>query len=193
MNEIANHAGAFGTRMTVLGIITIILGVLAISSPAITGLSIILCVGILMIGAGVLRMLWAFSAGAVGRGMLAFLLGGLTLLCGAALVTDPIIASGFLTIIIAVYLLVDGIAEIAAAFRPAQPGRILLLFAGLISIMLAGMIWRQFPLSGMWAIGVILGIKLILIGIIMLTGASVVRSVARAGLSTGAGTGAAAA
>ena len=39
-------------------------------------------------------------------------------------------------------------------------------------------IWKQFPLSGMWAIGILLGIKLCFVGLIMLMGGSPVRSVA---------------
>jgi hypothetical protein len=39
-------------------------------------------------------------------------------------------------------------------------------------------IWKQFPMSGMWAIGILLGIKLGFVGLIMLMGGSPVRSVA---------------
>jgi uncharacterized membrane protein HdeD (DUF308 family) len=31
------------------------------------------------------------------------------------------------------------------------------------------MIWQQFPLSGAWAIGVLLGFKLLLVGMIMIS------------------------
>ncbi len=37
-------------------------------------------------------------------------------------------------------------------------------------------IWRQFPLSGVWAMGILLGIKLFFVGLIMVTGGSAVRS-----------------
>jgi uncharacterized membrane protein HdeD (DUF308 family) len=40
------------------------------------------------------------------------------------------------------------------------------------------MIWGQFPLSGAWAIGILLGIKLFFVGLIMITGGSAVRSMA---------------
>jgi uncharacterized membrane protein HdeD (DUF308 family) len=30
------------------------------------------------------------------------------------------------------------------------------------------MVWQQFPLSGAWAIGVLLGFKLLLVGMIMI-------------------------
>jgi uncharacterized membrane protein HdeD (DUF308 family) len=42
------------------------------------------------------------------------------------------------------------------------------------------MIWRQFPLSGVWAIGVLLGIKLLFGGMIMVAGGSTVRAAAGA-------------
>jgi len=41
------------------------------------------------------------------------------------------------------------------------------------------MIWGQFPLSGVWAIGILLGIKLVFVGLIMLMGGSAVRSMAK--------------
>ena len=54
------------------------------------------------------------------------------------------------------------------------------MFGGAISIVLGIMIWRQFPLSGVWAIGVLLGIKLLFGGMIMVAAGSTVRAVAGA-------------
>ena len=45
--------------------------------------------------------------------------------------------------------------------------------------MLGVMIWSQFPLSGAWAMGILLGIKLFSIGLIMITGGSMIRKVAK--------------
>jgi uncharacterized membrane protein HdeD (DUF308 family) len=41
------------------------------------------------------------------------------------------------------------------------------------------MTWGQFPLSGAWAIGILLGIKLFFVGLIMITGGSVVSSMSK--------------
>ena len=41
------------------------------------------------------------------------------------------------------------------------------------------MVWRQFPLSGVRAIGILLGIKLFFVDLIMVTGGSVMRSMAK--------------
>ena len=165
MTEIADTAKAGGRNMTVFGVIAIILGVLAMLTPTLTGISIAMLLGWLVVAAGVIRMIWAFQAGSVGRGLLMFAIGGLTLLCGLALVANPLFATGIVTIMLAVYLVVDGVLEIAAGFRrrPAS-GSGWMLFGGIVSVLLGVMIWRQFPMSGVWAVGTLFGIKMIFSG-----------------------------
>ena len=181
MNDLADTAKKAGTGMNVLGIITIILGCLVMLAPMLTGFSILLLAGILVVIAGIVRMFWAFTAGSFGKGVLIFAIGGLTLLCGLALLFNPVFASGVLTVVLAIYLVVDGGAEIAAGLglKP-ESGWGWMLFGGIVSILLGIMIWRQFPLSGVWAIGVLLGIKLLFVGLGMITVGSTARTVAKA-------------
>jgi uncharacterized membrane protein HdeD (DUF308 family) len=162
-------------RMTTFGIIAIILGILAMVAPVLTGLSIALLVGVLVVVAGVVRLVWAFQAGSVGEGILKFLLAGLTLVCGMLLVANPLFASGFLTILLSLYFIVDGISEIAVGLGTKRGW---FIFAGVISILLGVLLWAQFPLSGAWALGILLGIKLLFIGLIMIMGGSAARSMA---------------
>jgi uncharacterized membrane protein HdeD (DUF308 family) len=172
------HSG--GSRMKVFGVISLILGLIAIAAPAFTGLSVLVSVGFLVMGGGVLRMLWAFGAGTFGKGVLAFAIGVLTLLCGIALVTNPLFTSGFLTILIAICLFADGLAELVGSFSVGpNSGRGWLIIGGIASMVLAVMIWRQYPFSGLWAIGVLLGVKLLFVGITMLTVGSGVKSFAK--------------
>lgn len=53
-----------------------------------------------------------------------------------------------------------------------------LVFGGIVSIILGVLIWAQYPLSGAWAMGILLGIKLFFVGLAMLAGGSAVRSLA---------------
>jgi uncharacterized membrane protein HdeD (DUF308 family) len=168
-----------GRDLIFLGVVTIVLGAAAIAAPMIAGISIVLSVGLLVMVGGILRMVGAFEAGSFGKRMLVLALGVLMVLCGLALVTEPLFAFGFLTVFIAAYLFADGIAEVVGALRlRAKAGRAWLLFGGVVSILLGTMIWRQFPLSGAWAIGVVLGIKLLLVGAIMIAGGSAARALA---------------
>lgn len=180
MSELGKGAKSAGTSMNVFGVIAIILGFLAMLMPGLTGLSVVTMVGVFVLLAGIVRMFWAFKAGSFGKGLLVFAIGGLTLLCGIALVGHPLFASSVLTIVLAIYFIADGIAELAAGFqqRP-QSGSGWLIFGGIVSILLGIMIWRQFPLSGMYAIGILLGIKLFTVGLIMVTGGSTLHSVGK--------------
>jgi uncharacterized membrane protein HdeD (DUF308 family) len=181
MGQFAEAAGKSGSRMRMFGGITIVLGLVAMLTPMLTGYSIIMLIGGLVVVAGGMRMVWAFGAGTLGKGLLVFALGGLTLLCGLALLANPLFASGLVTLLMTIYFIADGAAEFAAGLgRRPESGWGWLLFGGLVSIALGIMLWRQAPLSGAWALGLFFGIKLLFAGIMMLTLGSAVRAAARA-------------
>ncbi len=179
MNDFTEAAGKGGKRMSRLGIATMVLGFLAILAPILVGFSLLWMLGLLGVGAGLVRMFWAFQTGSLGKGVLVFAIGGLTLLCGIALLSNPLLASGVLTIVLAIYFVVDGAAEIGTAFAiPRGSRRRWMLFGGVVSIVLGVLIWQQYPLAGVWAIGILLGIKLLFGGMIMVAAGSTVRAVA---------------
>jgi len=181
MSELTDAVASGGKNMTVYGVIAIILGILAMLVPGLTGLSITFFLGILVLGGGIVRMIWAFQAGSFGKGVWIFAIGVLTLLCGVVLLANPLLAAGMLTVIVAIYFIIDGIVEIAAGSQVwSQPGSGWMVFGGIVSILLGCMLWGQFPLSGPYALGILLGIKLFFVGLIMVTGGSTLRSLAKA-------------
>jgi uncharacterized membrane protein HdeD (DUF308 family) len=176
MNNALDSVKSGGTSMSVLGVIAMILGMLCMVMPGITGLSVMTMVGVLVLAAGLVRMFWAFKAGSFGKGLLAFLLGVLTLLAGVALLANPLFAASLMTILLAIYFIADGIVEIAAGMGRSG----WLVFAGIVSILLGILLWRQFPMiGGVFAIGILFGIKLFMVGLIMVTGGSALRSFAK--------------
>lgn len=162
------------SKMRLMGWLSIVFGGLAIAMPWIAGQSILMMVGILVMAAGIMRMIWAFQAGSLGKGILVFLIGVLTLLAGIAVIAHPLMSSAVLTIMLAVYFLADGVSELISAFS-VKEGKGWLLFDAVVTVMLGIMIFTGFPLAGTVAIGVFLGIKLLFAGITMLT----IRSAAR--------------
>lgn len=175
MTNTESQSGTGSSGMTIFGVIAIILGFLCMLTPLVTGIAVAIMVGGLILIGGIVRIVWAFRAETLGRGLLRGAIGVLTLLCGLFLVSDPLLATGFLTILLSAYLIADGICEIAAGTRlkPAA-GWGWMVFGGILSILLGLMIWGQFPLSGAWAIGILLGIKLLFVGLIMVTAGSAV-------------------
>ena len=167
--------------MTVFGIVMIIFGLIAMAAPLMAGASLAMLIGIILLAAGVTRMVWAFKAETFGQGALKFAIGGLTLLAGLVVVARPLFALGTMTLILAAYFIVDGLFEILGAFqlKPAE-GWGFVLFGGIVSLALGLMIWNQFPLSGTWAIGILVGIKLLFAGLMMVMMGSAARSMSAA-------------
>ena len=161
LSTIRRHAG-LGMA---LGIGIAIAGVLAVLSPLIAGLSVTIAVGVLLIVSGVSRLFLAFKMGSFKVGLLVFVLGLLSLATGGYLVSRPDIGLSALTLFLAVYFLLDGVFEIIWSFRlrPIE-GWGWSLFSGIAALVLGIVIWRQFPVSGEWAVGAIVGIHMIFAG-----------------------------
>ena len=174
MNDVRSEIKSGASSMKWMGILTIIFGILAMMMPFVTGQSVLMLIGILVMAGGILRLIWAFKAGSLGKGILVFAIGVLTLLAGFWIITEPFIAAGALTIVLAVYFFADGLLEIIAAFSVAE-GKGWLIFDGVVTVILGVLLFMGFPLSGPLAVGVLLGIKLLLAGITMLTLGSAVK------------------
>ena len=161
LTTVKRHAG-LGMA---LGIGIAIAGVLAVISPLVAGLSVAIAVGVLLTVSGASRLFLAFKMGSFGRGLLMFALGAVTLVAGVYLVAQPGMGLAALTVALAVYLFANGVLEIIWAFRlrPIK-GWGWALFSGIAALALGIMIWRQFPVSGMWAVGTIAGIHMIFAG-----------------------------
>lgn len=166
MNGTTEEINAAGKNMKWLGFLTMFLGLLALASPLLTGISLVILLGSFVLLGGIMRLIWTFRG--LATGPFPILTGILTIICGLIMVSDPILASGFLTILIAIYLIMDGLYEMIAAFglRP-NSGWGWMMFGGILSLLLGLMIWKQFPLSGAWAMGLFLGFKLLFIGMTM--------------------------
>lgn len=180
MNELGSGIKQVSRRGMVLGIALVILGFLSILAPMITGVTVSVLVGVFMVAAGIARLIWAFQAGSFGKGILTFLLGGLLIVTGLAMMFRPMIGMASMALMLAVFFLADGIFEIVAAFK-VKPGKGWgwLLFGGIVSIILAGLIFWQWPLSGVWAIGILVGVKLLFAGFAMIALGSLGAGVAK--------------
>lgn len=170
MNEASQDVRNASGLITVWGILTIVLGFLAMGAPLVTGLALAVMIGIAMILAGLLQTIYAFHAGSVGRGILRFLFGGVTILAGCAMIGQPGMALATLTLFLAIYFVIDGLTTIFTSTAIASgQGKGLVIFNGIVTLLLGIMIWRGWPISGVWAIGVLVGIRLIFSGVTMMT------------------------
>ena len=114
-----------------------------------------------------------------GAGIWPWVIGLLTLAAGGYMAGNATVAAATLTIALTAYLLVAGIADIlfALQLKPFD-GWKFVLASGVLSLVLGVLIWSQFPLSGPFAIGIILGIKLLASGLLLVYLGNVARSLA---------------
>jgi uncharacterized membrane protein HdeD (DUF308 family) len=164
----------------VLSVLMIVAGVLAIIVPPVSGIAVTILVGWLLVFRGATHMVYAWHTRRSGGLLLEILLGIIYIVAGGYLLLHPMAGLASLTFVLAVYLLLEAILEFILSFqlRPL-PGSGWLLFDGIITLILAIMIWRTWPTSTMWVIGTLVGISMILSGVARLMISLAVRRVAK--------------
>jgi len=152
-----------------LGIALIALGILAVSTPLVTGIAIELLVGSLILAAGVVRILHALWAKSWGAGLLNFVAGAVSVLCGLLMLAHPLLGLGFLTLVLVGFFFTEGFSKLYFSLRlRPMTGWGSALFEGIVEIVFGVFILTRWPLSGSWAIGVLIGCDIILGGYLML-------------------------
>lgn len=84
---------------------------------------------------------------------------------GFLLLTKPVISAETLTIFMAMFFLIGGLFQLVASIALALPGWGWQVLDGIISIILGALVLSQWPVSGLWVIGLFLGIDLIFYGL----------------------------
>lgn len=146
------------------GVLLMLTGVFAMSAPFLAGELINFLVGGGLVAAGILELGHAFQTR---RGdTLAWVVTGvLALAAGVLMIVRPVRGLQFLTLVLAIYFFVEGAARIVLAFRlrPLQ-GWVWSLFSGLLDVLLGALILWEWPFSGIWAVGVLVGINILFNG-----------------------------
>ncbi len=150
---------------TFAGFLLVVLGTLAIASPFFAGTLASSLVAVAMIAAGLTITFFCFKADSFGRGFLQFFLGGFTVIGGTMMLVEPVLTLYSITGLLLVYFLVDGAMTVYSGlkYRPAQ-GWGWVVFSGLASIALGVLIGYGWPDSGEYAVGLLVGIRLLFAG-----------------------------
>jgi uncharacterized membrane protein HdeD (DUF308 family) len=148
----------------ILGIVLIAAGTLAIAAAFIATLTSVLLFGILLLAGGVVQLINAFLA-RTWNGFVLHLFAGLVyLVIGALMIDHPVRAAEGLTLMLATAFLVGGAVRVIYALIHSFAGRSWVVINGFISLLLGIAIWRQWPESSLWVIGLFIGVDLIVNG-----------------------------
>jgi uncharacterized membrane protein HdeD (DUF308 family) len=146
------------------GILLVVLGLAAMIVPPLASLAVTIFLGWMFLISGVAGLALTFWA----RGMPGFwwslISAALAVIAGGILLARPVQGVLTLTIVVGAYFLAEGVASIMYALehrRELSERWSWMLFAGILDILIAGMIITGLPGSAEWAVGLLVGINLV--------------------------------
>ncbi len=144
----------------------VICGILAIALPLASSIGVVLVVGWLILLAGVWHLIFVFHSHSFGGVLWQLLLAIVYGFAGVYMLMHPLLGLVTLTLVIAVFLFIEAGLETALYFtirKKTNAGWVLL--DAIVTLILAIMIWAQWPSSSGWVLGMLVGISLIFSGI----------------------------
>jgi uncharacterized membrane protein HdeD (DUF308 family) len=148
-----------------LGSALVLLGLAAISYSVFATFATALVFGYFMLAAGVFYVVGAFFTRGWGGFFLSLLTGVLNFAIGVIVLDRPGEAVLLYTLLMAAFFFVEGLFRTIGALTGRFQHWGLMLLNGLVTLVLGIMIWRQWPVSGLYMIGLFLGINLFISGV----------------------------
>jgi uncharacterized membrane protein HdeD (DUF308 family) len=185
-SSVANSLHAHWQLFLTEGIVLFVLGLLAIVVPQIATIAVEVLIGWLLLVSGIVGLLATLrmrSAPGFWWSMLSAILG---IVAGIVLLRWPLSGAVSLTLILTVFLTIEGVASILFALEHKRElsGRWgVMLISGIVDLFLAGTIFAGLPGTAAWAIGLLIGINLLFGGSALIAMALHARNVAPAGNS----------
>jgi uncharacterized membrane protein HdeD (DUF308 family) len=158
--EIVQYWGWF----LAFGIGLVLLGIAAVVRSFAATVATMLFFGWLLVAASGLELAQAIMVGhwaGFFHHLLAAILFGVL---GFMLVAKPLVSAEALTMLMAVFFLIGGLFQLIASLAVALPGWGWAAADGIITIVLGALVLAQWPASGLWVIGLFVGIDLIFYG-----------------------------
>jgi uncharacterized membrane protein HdeD (DUF308 family) len=161
------------------GVILVLLGLLAIALPPIASLAVTLVIGWLFLVSGIVGLVTTFMARGAPGFWWSLLSAVLAILTGGVLILFPVGGVLSLTIVLVVFFMLEGIATIMYALehKAQLSGRWgWMLASGIVDLILAGIIFVGLPGTAAWAIGLLVGINMVMGGVSLIAMALHARS-----------------
>lgn len=149
-----------------LGIAMVVLGTLTLGWACVAEVTVVATwlFGFFLLGGGIAEIINSFWVGRWSGMLVHLLIGVLYTLVGFMIIDQPENAAIQLTLIIAIFLMIGGIFRVVFAVSERFAGWGWVLLNGAVSFLLGLVIYKQWPTSGLWVIGLFIGIELIFNG-----------------------------
>ncbi len=156
--------------LLIVGIVTLIGGVIAIAMPLLASVTAALVMGWVLIASGVVGMIAAFRRRHGWHMVAALLSAGLSIIFGLLILIQPVVGLVTITALIIAFFAISGAVRIyyGARLLSSKAGGGWMIAGGVLSVVLAVMLISGLPFSAAWVPGVLLGIDLIIWGVILI-------------------------
>ena len=165
MTSMAPSAETPAWLRILLGIVLIIAGVVVLGNVVWFSLVGAMIIGIAAIVGGVFEIIHAFWTKGWGGFIWQIILGVLYIIAGIFVLSNPVEGVLTLTWVIAVVFIASGLVRLFIGFQTWSVGGWLLVLSGVFGIGAGIYILATLPASGLWVIGLLLGIDLIFGGV----------------------------
>jgi uncharacterized membrane protein HdeD (DUF308 family) len=148
----------------VFGVVLLLLGLAAIFRSVRATVVSMVFFGWLLVFASIAEFIHAFMVGnwtGFFLHLLTALLFGIT---GIVMAAKPLISAEAVTLLVSVVLLIEGLYQLIYAIWTHVPGWGWHALDGVVGAVLGGLLLAQWPVSGLWVIGLYIGIELVLYG-----------------------------
>ena len=163
LQDVAGHWGL----AVVLGVLSIILGLLAIAYPGRTVVIVAIFFAAWLFVTGIYEVIVSFTRdGDTAMRVFHAIIGVLAVIVGFALLRSPFQSAEVLIFVLGVFWLVQGIMTFVAAFSVKQ-GRNWGIFIGILGV-LAGIVILAYPIDSALTLAFIGGIWLVILGIMQI-------------------------
>ena len=151
----------------VQGLVMMGLGLIAVALPHIATVAVEIFVGWLFFAGGLFRTLTVLRTSKAPGFWWSLATAVLALVLGFALIVQPAEGVLTLTMVLVVLFVVEGLAAILIALDVRRHLRNWgwTLMSGLVDLFLAYLIWRGWPATADWAIGLLVGINMFMLGL----------------------------
>jgi uncharacterized membrane protein HdeD (DUF308 family) len=149
------------------GVVMIVLGVLAVAVPMAATLAIELLVGWLFLISGIVGLIALFSVHDAPAFLWGLVTAALSVAAGVVLIWNPVAGALSLTLVLVGLFIAEGVFQIATSvgYRHVMAASWgWLLVSGISDLVLAAVIILGWPISAIWALGLLVGINLLTSG-----------------------------
>lgn len=151
-------------KWTLLGALSIVLGILALNYAALTSLSVTLLVGAFFIVAGIAQAAVGVGERSAGSKALAVLLGAVMAVLGASFLINPFAGTISLSIVVTALIAASGVLRLIHGWEMRGTRTFwMMIVTGLVSLVLAAFVLFN-PSVTMVLLGIVLGVELIVNG-----------------------------